>query len=88
MGGLPAALAVADLNRDGRPDVVEIDQQLRPRLQAVLAARHDRFPHDPDALGTDLRVLVETAPLPELPVEAVEAERDQLAAELERLRQG
>ncbi|MGD9525771.1 MAG: protein kinase, partial [Pseudonocardia sp.] len=66
-------VSAVSFDADGRPDVVEIDEQLRPRLSAVLAAHPERFPLDTGALAADLHTLIEATPVPELAVEAVEA---------------
>ena len=57
----------------GRPAVIEVDEQLRPRLRAVISAQPAIFPLDRARLGRDLARLVTESPLSELTVEAVEA---------------
>jgi hypothetical protein len=57
----------------GQPAVIEVDEQLRPRLRAVIEARPARFPLDRARLGRDLARLVTDSPLSELTVEAIEA---------------
>ncbi|RKT69345.1 hypothetical protein DFJ66_2563 [Saccharothrix variisporea] len=76
----------------GRPVVVELDQQLLPRIRAVLATEPHRFPLDRRRLGEDLAELIGQTPVDELPIEAVEgalrllpvAEAARLWASLER----
>jgi hypothetical protein len=58
---------------DGRPRVIEVDAHLRPRLHAIIAARPMQFPIDRIRVGRDLAHLVNSSPLEELAVDAVEA---------------
>ena len=58
---------------DGRAGVIEVDQNLRPRLQAVLAAQPARFPLDRARLGDDLAAHLQERPLDEPAVATVEA---------------
>ncbi|GAA2368438.1 hypothetical protein GCM10010404_23720 [Nonomuraea africana] len=58
---------VVALGADGRARVIEVDEHLRDRLRAVLP------PADPSQLGRDAAAVIDATPLPELPVETVEA---------------
>ncbi|MEV4063496.1 hypothetical protein [Nonomuraea dietziae] len=58
---------VVALGADGRARVIEVDEHLRDRLRAVLP------PAGPALLGRDAAAVVDATPLPELPVESVEA---------------
>jgi hypothetical protein len=66
-------VSAVTFDADGRPKVIEVDAQLRPRLREIIAARPVQFPLDRTQLGRDLAHLVTSAPLEELAVEAIEA---------------
>ena len=66
-------VSAVTFDADGRPRVIEVDEHLRPRLRAVIAARPAQFPLDRTQVGRDLAHLVTTSPLDELAVEAIEA---------------
>ncbi|WP_214316980.1 hypothetical protein [Nonomuraea sediminis] len=58
---------VVSLGPDGRAGVVEVDEHLRDRLRSALPLS------DPGALGRDAAAVIASTPLPDLPVETVEA---------------
>lgn len=58
---------VVALGADGRARVIEVDEHLRDRLRAALPVA------DPELLGRDAAAVIDATPLPDLPVETVEA---------------
>ncbi|MEU1729823.1 hypothetical protein [Streptosporangium sp. NPDC020145] len=54
---------VTETGRDGRPRVVELDEQVRIRLRRVTAADPGRFPLRRDLLGRDAAAVADTAPV-------------------------
>lgn len=57
----------------GRPKVIQVDANLRRRLQGVLRADPARFPLDRAGLGADLADLITLSPVEDLTAESVEA---------------
>ncbi|MER7134718.1 hypothetical protein, partial [Streptosporangium saharense] len=53
---------VTETGRDGRPSVVELDEQVRVRLRRVTAADPGRFPLRADLLGRDAATVADAAP--------------------------
>lgn len=63
---------VRALGPDGRPSLLEVDEHLRDRIRAVVAAEPDRYPLDRAGLGRDAAALVRTGALGDVTPEAVE----------------
>jgi hypothetical protein len=65
-------VSTVDFDSNGRPDVIEVDDQLLGRLRTAISAQPTRFPLDRAQLGRDLAALVTAGPVENLAVEAVE----------------
>jgi hypothetical protein len=64
---------VLSVGDDGGPAVIEIDEHLVDRIRRVTANSPEWFPVDRQRLGEDAAHVIEDRPVPQVPVETVEA---------------